>query len=97
MLKDEIVKHFTWWEGRRGDDRHLDRAIEKVVVCGGQATLPGLIDYLNLNLPLPVELGNPWINIFAFDQYIPPINLNQSLRYTTSLGLALRGILSEHD
>ncbi|MEK7585480.1 MAG: type IV pilus assembly protein PilM [Patescibacteria group bacterium] len=97
VLKDEIVKHFSWWESRRGDDRELNQAIERVIVCGGQATLPGLIDYLNLNLDLPVELGNPWTNIFVFDRYIPPINLNQSLRYTTSLGLALRGISTEHD
>lgn len=102
VLRDEIVKHYSWWENRRnlpdgqaGDVSRFDRAIEKIIVCGGQATLPGLIDYLNLNLEWPVELGNPWTNIFSLTDYIPPINLNQSLRYTTSLGLALRGFASD--
>ncbi|MBI4136371.1 MAG: type IV pilus assembly protein PilM [Candidatus Vogelbacteria bacterium] len=97
VLRDEIIKHFSWWDSRRGDHSRFDRAIERVVVCGGQATLPGLIDYLNLNLDWPVELGNPWSNVFSLETYIPPINLNQSLRYTTSLGLALRGLLPVND
>ncbi len=95
VLRDEIMKHLSWWEGRRADHGRFDQAIEKIIICGGQATLPGLIDYLNLNLNLSVEVGNPWVNIFSFEDYIPPINYNQSLRYTTSLGLALRGLLSK--
>lgn len=97
VLRDEIVKHFAWWDSRRGDHSRFDRAIERVVVSGGQATLPGLIDYLNLNFNWPVELGNPWTNVFSLEDYIPPINLNQSLRYTTSLGLALRDLLPHYD
>ncbi|MBI2097502.1 MAG: type IV pilus assembly protein PilM [Candidatus Vogelbacteria bacterium] len=92
VLRDEIIKHFAWWDSRRSDQSRFDRAIARVVVCGGQATLPGLIDYLNLNLDWPVELGNPWANVFSLETHIPTINLNQSLRYTTSLGLALRGL-----
>ncbi|MBI2100433.1 MAG: type IV pilus assembly protein PilM [Candidatus Vogelbacteria bacterium] len=94
VLRDEIVKHSAWWDSRRGDHSRFDRAIDRIVICGGQATLPGLIDYLNLNLDWPVALGNPWTNVFSLETYIPTINLNQSLRYTTSLGLALRGLLS---
>lgn len=89
VLRDELIKHYSWWESHQ-DARQLDRSIEKIIICGGQATLPGLVDYLNLNLDWPVELGNPWTNLFSLDDYIPPINLNQALRYTTSLGLALR-------
>jgi len=94
VLRDEIIKHCGWWNSRRGGSGVFDRPIEQVVVCGGQATLPGLIDYLRLNLDWPVELGNPWSNIFSFEEQIPPINLNQAQRYATSLGLALRGLIS---
>ena len=93
VLRDEIVKHYFWWESRRSEQARPDRSIERIIICGGQATLPGLIDYLNLNLDWPVELGNPWTNIFSFEDYIPELNLNQALRYTTALGLALRGLL----
>ena len=92
ILRDEIIKHYSWWESRRGET-HLDQPIEQIIICGGQATLPGLIDYLNL--AWPVRIGNPWTNLFSFEEYIPAINLNQALRYTTSLGLALRSHLAE--
>jgi len=95
VLRDEIIKHYFWWESHRGEHTQLNQPIERVVICGGQATLPGLVDYLNLNLDWPVELGNPWTNILSFEEDIPTLNLNQALRYTTSLGLALRGLLPE--
>ena len=95
VLRDEIIKHYFWWESHREEHARPDQSIERIVICGGQATLPGLIDYLNLNLDWPVELGNPWTNILSFEDSIPSLNLNQALRYTTSLGLALRGLLPE--
>lgn len=104
VLRDEIIKHYSWWDSRRsaaavehGETSPYTRPIEQIIVCGGQATLPGLVDYLNLNLDWPIVLGNPWVNLFSLEDYIPPINLNQSLRYTTSLGLALRSVFSDHD
>lgn len=90
ILRDEINKHQSYWETHRENHGCLGRQIEKVIICGGQATLPGLIDYLNMNLNIPVTLGNPWENLFSFEKYIPPINLNQALRYTTAIGLSLR-------
>ncbi len=90
VLRDEITKHQSYWETHREDHGRLGRRLEEVIICGGQATLPGLIDYLNMSLNLPVTLGNPWTNLFSFEEYIPPLNLNQSLRYTTAIGLALR-------
>jgi type IV pilus assembly protein PilM len=72
----------------------------KVLLCGGGANLKGLVDFLGKNLKTPVELGNPWINITASqskgvgllpnDYEITP-GYEESLRYTTALGLALRG------
>ncbi len=93
VLRDEIIKHCFWWESRRNEQARPDRPIERIIICGGQATLPGLIDYLNLNLDWPVELGNPWTNVLSFEDYIPDLNLNQALCYTTALGLALRDLL----
>ncbi len=90
VLRDEITKHQNYWETHREDHGRLGRRLEEVIICGGQATLPGLIDYLNMNLDLPVTLGNPWRNVFSFEKYIPPLNLNQALRYTTAIGLSLR-------
>jgi len=90
VLRDEITKHQNYWETHRENHGRLGRRLEEMIICGGQATLPGLIDYLNMNLDLPVTLGNPWTNLFSFDKYIPALNLNQALRYTTAIGLSLR-------
>jgi len=90
VLRDEITKHQSYWETHRDDHGRLGRRIEEVIICGGQATLPGLVDHLNMSLDVPVVIGNPWQNLFSFEKYIPPINLNQALRYTTAIGLSLR-------
>lgn len=65
----------------------------KVLLCGGGANLKGLVDFLGQRLKTPVELGNPWTNIKANQRKgASLLSLEESLRYTTSLGLALRGI-----
>ncbi len=67
--------------------------VAKVLLCGGGANLKGLADFLGKNLKTPVELGNPWINITNIqskrDGLLPQ---EEFLRYTTALGLALRGV-----
>ncbi|MEK7610241.1 MAG: pilus assembly protein PilM [Patescibacteria group bacterium] len=90
VLRDEINKQLSYWLTHQSATATSTNKIGRVILCGGQATLPGLVDYLNLSLGLPVALGNVWTNLFSLDEYIPSINLNQSLRYATSLGLALR-------
>jgi Tfp pilus assembly PilM family ATPase len=61
-----------------------------VILSGGGASLKGLKDFLSLELKLPVELGNPWVNITKD----PPTKLKNfnSLKYTVTLGLAQRVI-----
>ncbi len=68
------------------------KKIQKILLCGGGANLKGLIELLTIELKLPVELGNPFINILKDPKKeIPQFPLEQSLGYTTALGLALRG------
>jgi len=85
-LKDEIARIKSYWRTRRLGQGNF----KKIILCGGQSTLPGLTEYLTGSLGITVEVGNPWVNIMNFNDSIPPINLNQSLRYATALGLALR-------
>ena len=68
-------------------------SIAKIILSGGEAALPGLVSFLSLELKIPVELGNPWINILTPPlKEIPELPFEQSLGYTTALGLALRGL-----
>ena len=66
--------------------------IAKVIICGGEAKMPGMSSFLSLRVKKEVEKGNPWINIISSDKKeIPPISRNDSMVFVTVLGLALRG------
>jgi len=69
------------------------KTIEKVLLCGGGANLKGLPELLSLELKVPVEPGNPRVNILSKQaKNIPQLSLKESLSYTTAIGLALRGV-----
>ncbi len=66
------------------------KTISKIIICGGGANLLGLVSFLELKLRIPIELANPWINIFKKDgRQIPGISFAQSLSYAAVLGLAM--------
>jgi len=64
------------------------KRIHKVILSGGGANLKGLKEFLELELKIPVEVGNPWINIGEVKNFPK----ERSLSFTTAIGLALRGI-----
>ena len=69
------------------------KGISKIYLCGGGANLKGLCELLSLELKIPVEMGNPWVNILIKEKKeVPELSYEESLKYTTALGLALRGI-----
>lgn len=70
-----------------------DKKIEKVIVSGGSALLPGLIEHFsnNLNMEKGVEVADPFSGVFY-----PPI-LEKTLKkigpsYAVAVGMALRGL-----
>lgn len=68
------------------------KEVSEILLCGGGANLKGLTKFLSSSLKMSVNLGNPWINILPEDlKEIPELSFKESLQYTTSLGLALRG------
>lgn len=73
--------------------RSSNKGVEKIFLSGGGANLKGLSDYFSSEFSLPVELGNPWINILPEPlNEVPELSFKKSLSYTTALGLALREI-----
>lgn len=90
ILQDEVKKRILYWNSRDEVGRNPSKMkIQRIILCGGEANVPGLKHYLTSTLNYPVELGNPWINITSFDHYIPELTHNRSLSYVTALGLAL--------
>ncbi len=90
VLRDEINKHSIYWHTHKDQYGRKRPKIEKVILCGGDANLSGLPEYLSTGLKMPVERANVMVNINSFDKYIPDINFSESLHYATVMGLALR-------
>jgi type IV pilus assembly protein PilM len=94
-LTEQIKRYLDYYRSHTSHE-HLppnSKMVEKVFLCGGGANLKGLVDFFSEGLNLPVELGNPWINILPEGQKkVPELPLQKSLIFTSALGLALRGI-----
>lgn len=90
VLKDEINKHYVYWHTHKDQYGRKRHKIEKIILCGGDANLSGLPEYLSTSLNVPVERANVMVNVNSFDRYIPDIDFNESLHYSTAIGLALR-------
>ena len=67
-----------------------NRRVEKVILTGGSANLPGLNEYLGHHLGLEVVTGNPFSKI-KFDAVLEPIfRRDLSSQLAVAAGLALR-------
>lgn len=87
VFKDEIEKVYVYWHTRKGANPKLH--IQKIILCGDDALMPGLADFIAQALKIEVVIGNVWENVASFDTYIPPIPFEQSLKYGSAIGLAL--------
>jgi type IV pilus assembly protein PilM len=97
-LTDQIKRYLHYYQTHASHE-HLPpngKGVEKIFLCGGGAKLKGLTNFLSSQLKIPVEISNPWVNILAAPIQPKEQRLiykkEESLSYTTALGLALRGI-----
>lgn len=90
-LKTEIERHYAYWESREKGTGHAG-SVESIILCGGNANVAGLPEYLTESLQIPVERANVWRNIFSFDERVPEIDFAHSLSFATAVGLGLRAL-----
>lgn len=94
-LIEQIKRCIAYYQSH-AKHQHLPpngKGVAEIKLCGGVANLPGLPEFLTQELKIPVQRGNPWINILAPGRkQLPQLPSEEALRYTTALGLALRGI-----
>ena len=65
------------------------KQIEKIVLTGGSANLPGLIEYLSKSIGIEVIIGNPFSRV-KFDPALEPIlrkDLSSSLAVASGLSM----------
>ncbi len=68
-----------------------DKSALKIILCGQANNLKGLAEILLKELNMPVELGNPWINVFPDGSDKDFLNFyKEPLSFSAAIGLALR-------
>jgi len=94
-LTEQIKKYLDFYQSHASSE-HLPpngKTIDKIILCGGGARLKGLKDFFSSHFEIPIEIGNPWVNVLPKGQKgVTALPLEKSLAYTTALGLALRKI-----
>ncbi|KKR18239.1 MAG: Cell division protein FtsA [candidate division CPR2 bacterium GW2011_GWC1_41_48] len=63
--------------------------ISKVLVCGGNASVPGFVEFLGERTGVKTLMGNPWANISVYP--LKPVPKLEAPMYTTAIGLAMKG------
>ena len=61
-------------------------SVEAIVLTGGSASMPGLVEYLAKQLGMPVSVADPWAGLSV--KHIQPVSKLDAPMYTTALGLA---------
>ncbi|MDS1030067.1 pilus assembly protein PilM [Bacillota bacterium LX-D] len=69
----------------KGSLKFLGKTVKKIILTGERSNLPGLIEFLNIELDIDVELGNPLVGILAANDFLDP-------SFSVAGGLALRGL-----
>lgn len=94
---EKVKKYISFYHGHASHDYFpSDDDIEKIILCGGGANLKGLPEFLSGALKIPVELGDPFVNIIPCeDGQKCPIIYQKALSYSTAFGLALRAANQE--
>ncbi|MFA6050671.1 MAG: pilus assembly protein PilM [Candidatus Paceibacterota bacterium] len=90
VLRDEIQRVSAYWFKLSGGNRG---AVQKIVLCGRDSTMPGLADYLSISLKTPVTVSDVWCNMPYYKNNVPPISFRDSVSYGTALGLVVTASL----
>lgn len=69
--------------------RETARPIKRVVLTGGMALLPGLVQHFTENIDLEVQIGNAFANVDLTPAQVKEIG-ERGAQFATSVGLALK-------
>lgn len=72
---------------------HDPRPMEKIILSGGTAYVPGLSDYLSQALNMKVFVGDPWARV-VYPVDLKPVLQEIGPRFSIAVGLAMREITS---
>jgi type IV pilus assembly protein PilM len=94
-IRDEISRHLVYWQERAAPGT-AHEPVSRALLVGGNASVRGLPEYLEGVLKIPVAAGDVFTNLASRDTWIPSLDYNESLAYSTAIGLALRDCIPRH-
>ncbi len=62
------------------------RPVETVVLAGGSASMPGLVEFMTEQLGVPVSIADPWSGLDS--KHLQGVSKHDAPMYTTAIGLA---------
>lgn len=88
-FKDEINRRLDYWESQRKNSAVEHGKIHTLILCGGNATVPGLAEHFSRHIHVDSRTADVWVNAIDVDRQVPDIPRNVSLEYASTIGLAL--------
>lgn len=89
VIKDEISKFYTYWLAKNDSNGESGGKISKIILCGKDAAIVGLKEYISQSLKIEVEMSDVWVNAFSLNDRLPEINFLESLNFAVAIGLAM--------
>ena len=88
IFKDEVEKFNQYILNKFPNIRSSKQAVvDRIVVCGRSASLPGLTKHINQNLKTEITLANTLMNVCDVDDCTSNIKFQEALNYATTIGL----------
>lgn len=87
-LRDAVNKVIIYWFTSQ-EAGIAQEKIENIILTGEGVGKTDLINFLESNLFVNVTIANVWTNCFDLYSYVPKVSKTESLKYATSIGLAM--------
>ena len=91
---NSIINEIKYLLNLYNNSRQGDKAganVEKIILTGGSAMLPNLVDYLSKSLNMNVIIGDPWSRI-SYPSELKPVLEEVGPRFAIAIGSAIKGI-----
>jgi type IV pilus assembly protein PilM len=87
VVIDEIKRSAAFY-----NTHHKEDMVKRTVVCGGTASLPGIIVYMASSLDLEVVLGNPWQRLYVSPKFSKKDMEDSGPSFSVAVGLSLKDL-----
>ncbi len=94
-LRNKLRQVEQYWKNKVAPELGAESQIEGVITCGEGLERDNVIKTVAKQLGTQVEIANVWKNITSFEEYVPEIPYNESLRYGSVIGLASKQLIDQ--